>query len=146
MKTVQNREADIERAVLGYVAAWNEDNPDKLAELLQACWAEDGMVVSNYETIVGRRALYERILGFRRENPGTRGYLTSSIEHHHDIFRFTVVAVKPDGRCFSPALDVGELDPSGRIERIVTFFHELQSPPEHWPAELVRREPIVLLS
>jgi hypothetical protein len=144
MKTVQNRDAEVERAVLGYVAAWNEDSPDTLAEILEECWAEHGMVISNYETVSGRRALYDRILTFRRDHPGTRGFLTSSIEHHHDIFRFTVIAVKPDGRCFSPALDVGELDASGRIERIVTFFHELQSPPQHWPAALVRREPIIL--
>lgn len=144
MKTVQNRDAEVERAVLGYVAAWNEDNPDKLAAILEACWAEQGMVISNYETVVGRRGLYERILAFRRANPGSRGYLTSNIEHHHDIFRFTAITVKPDGRCYSPALDVGELDASGRIERIVTFYHELQSPPQHWPAELVRREPLVL--
>jgi hypothetical protein len=143
MKTFQNRDADVERAVLSYVAAWNEDDPAKLAKILDECWAEQGIVVSNYETIIGRRSLYERIVAFRRENPGTRGFLTSGIEQHHDFFRFTAIAVKADGRYFSPALDVGELDASGRIERIVTFFHDLPSPPEHWPKELVHREPFI---
>jgi hypothetical protein len=143
MKTVQNRESDVERAVLAYVAAWNEDDPDKLGELLEQCWSEQGIVVSNYETILGRRALYERIRKHRRDNPGSRGLLTSGIEHHHDFFRFTAVAVKADGQFYSPALDVGELGPDGRIDRIVTFFHELPGPPATWPAELVRREPII---
>lgn len=136
--TIQNREADVERAVLGYVAAWNEDDPARLRQLLQECWAEQGMVVSNYETIFGREALFNHIMKFREANPGTRGLLTSGIEQHHDFFRFTVIAVKPDGMPYSPALDVGELDADGRIERIVTFFHELPRPPEHWPPQLRR--------
>lgn len=138
MRTVQNREHDVERAVLGYVAAWNEDDPERLRELLAECWSEQGIVVSNYETIIGRDALYQRILQFRRDNPGARGILTSGIEQHHDFFRFAVVAVSPDGQPYSPALDVGELDQDGRIERIITFFHDLPRPPKHWPESLTR--------
>ena len=28
-----------ERAVLGYVAAWNEDDPERVRELIAGCWA-----------------------------------------------------------------------------------------------------------
>jgi hypothetical protein len=143
MRTVQNRDAEVERAVLSYVAAWNESDPDKLVALLQESWAEQGMVVSNYETLLGRRALHDRILRFRRDNSGTRTLLTSGIEQHHDFFRFSIVTVKSDGRCYSPALNIGELDASGQIDRIVTFFHELPAPPPQWPEQLVRREPLI---
>lgn len=143
MRTVQNRDAEVERAVLSYVGAWNESDPDKLAALLEECWTEQGIVVSNYETILGRHALYERIVRFRRDNPTTRVLLTSGIEQHHDFFRFTLIQLKADGRCYSPALDIGEIDAGGRIDRIVTFFHDLPLPPADWPAQLTRREPIV---
>jgi hypothetical protein len=143
MRTVQNRDAEVERAVLSYVAAWNESDPDKLMGFLEDCWTEQGIVVSNYETILGRRALYERIVRFRRDNPATRVLLTSGIEQHHDYFRFTLVQVKSDGRCYSPAFEVGELDGTGRIDRIVTFFHDLPLPPDTFPAHLIRREPLV---
>lgn len=136
MRTVQNREAEVEHAVLGFVAAWNEDDPDRLWELLEKYWAEHGIVVSNYETIISRNSLYEHILRFRRDNPGTRCVLTSGVEQHHDFFRFAVVTVGPDGRRAGPALDVGELDSDGRIDRIISFMQELPHPPTHWPDHL----------
>ena len=143
MRTVQNRDAEVERAVLSYVSAWNETDPDKLSGFLEDCWTEQGILVSNYETILGRRALFERIIRFRRDNPGTRVLLTSGIEQHHDYFRFTLIQVKQDGRCYSPALEVGEIDANGRIDRIVAFFHDLPLPPDTFPGHLMRREPIV---
>jgi len=138
MKTVQNREAQIERVVLGYVAAWNENDPQCLRDRLAECWSEQGIIVSNYETVIGREALYEYISKFRQDNPGARGIIKSNIEQHHDFFRFSVAVVRPDGSEYSSALDVGELDTEGRIARIVTFFQETRRPPPHWPVHLTR--------
>jgi hypothetical protein len=136
MQPLETRGAEIERAVLGYAAAWNEDDDAKLRAILAGCWAESGTINSNFERHFGRAAVFERISCWRRANRGCRALLTSGIEHHHDLFRFTAVIIRPDGTEFSPAL---EIDDEGRIARIITFHLDLPAPPARWPNELVRR-------
>jgi len=112
----------VRRAIAGYVSAWNEDDPDALARTLEACWAADGVILSNAETIEGRDGLFRRIRDFRRERPGERGLLLGEPEIHHGWFRFHAVVQRPDGARYSHALDIGEVGADGRIVRIVTFF------------------------
>jgi len=137
MTPLETRGAEIEKAVLGYVAAWNEDDPRKLQMLLEQCWADDGVVQSNFEEIRGREALAARISSWRRDVPGCWALFTSGIEHHHSHFRFSGIVVRPNGERFSPALDVGELDRDGRIARIITFHLAMGAPPAHWPRALI---------
>lgn len=127
----------VERAVFGYVAAWNEDDPNRLREILDACWAEDGLIIANHEHIEGRETLWRHIIDWRRKTPGYRGLLISNIEHHHDVFRFTAVILKADGSQHGQALDIGELNPDGRIRRIITFHYPRAKPLAHYPRNLV---------
>lgn len=118
----------IEKAVADYVAAWNENDAEKRMRLLEGCWAVNGTVKSNTTLIEGRSALSAAIGAFRDSFPGDRGVLTSAVDHHHDCFRFTAKVVRPDGTAYSEALDVGEVDADGRIEKILTFFGPLPLP------------------
>ena len=106
MEPLDPRGAEIERAVQGYAAAWNEDDDAELQRILKECFAEDGIVESNFEEIRGRKALFERISTWRRQVPGCRAVFTSAVEHHHNVFRFTLKVIRPDGEDFSPAMDI----------------------------------------
>ncbi|MCG8421567.1 MAG: hypothetical protein MJE77_26910 [Proteobacteria bacterium] len=127
----------IERAVLDYGAAWNEDDEGEIRKLLLRCFAADGLVISSREVISSRDALHARIIRWRREAPGHRAIFTSGIEHHHNLFRFNGVFLAPDGGDVIPLIDIGEVDADGRITRIFTFQHAPE-PPAHWPVSLVK--------
>jgi len=113
--------SDIEQTAMRYIAAWNENDDAQRMRLLEACWAANGTITSNNEHIVGRDAVFAAITSFRRSRPDDRAVLTSAIDHHHHIFRFTGHVVRPDGTSYSNVLDVGEVDADGRITRIFTF-------------------------
>ena len=136
MDPIQPFAREIEEAVLAYVATWNSNDPAKVDALLEACWAEDGVIHSNFERIDGRAALAERIKAWRKQNPRNRAVFTTGIEHHHRFFRFAGIVYDGRGEPYSPTLDVGELDTNGRIKQIITFHLEMGRPPLHWPAEL----------
>ena len=89
------------------------------------CWATDGTITSNTEVIAGREAVLDAIRAFRNSRPDDRAVLTSAIDHHHNIFRFTGEVVRPDGTSYSDVLDIGEVDSHGRIARILTFHGPL---------------------
>ena len=92
------------------------------------------------EYLKGRDALWQRIKSWRETSPGHRALLATNIEHHHNVFRFRGVVLKPDGTEHSQALDIGELDRDGLSKRIITFHLREGAPPGHWPQALVLRE------
>ena len=115
----------IEEAVLAYAAAWNENDDQMQRQLLEKCWTDDGVVISNHDYLMGREQLFENIRQFRHRCPHDRAVLTSGIDQHHNWFRFTAIVIRPDGSAYSEALDIGEVGPDGRICRIITFFGPL---------------------
>ena len=104
-----------------YVAAWNENDPEALKEILSLCWRREGVIRSNFETINGRAALYDRIRHFRAERPRDRAYLTSPVKIHNGWFFFEAQVERPDTSQYSRAIEIGEVGDDGLICRITTF-------------------------
>ena len=119
----------IEQAVLAYVAAFNENDEAEQRRLIESCFAENGTITADHEHMPNREAVLAHIAAFRRRCPQDRGILTSGIDQHHNWFRFTAHAVRPDGTIYSPALDVGEVGADGRIVRIISFQSPLPPAP-----------------
>ena len=115
----------IEEATLAYGAAWNEPNEDRCCQLLDHCWADTGVVIAPDGLLAGRDAVFAAIRVFQVEHPGWRAELTSGLDVHHSVVRFSFAVVQPDGRCISEGLDVGEAGPDGRLTRIITFYGPL---------------------
>src|SRR5215475_4597083 len=115
-------------AVTAYLEAWNENDAVKRAALLNQCWAEDGIILTQREQLKGRASVEARIASFREQCPHDLGRLTSEIQECGNWFRFTAEVVRPDGNRYSQVLDVGEIDSYGRIVRIVTFNEPLGTP------------------
>ena len=110
----------VETAVDTYIRVASERDPAKRAEMIDACWADDGrLVVHGGRTITGRAALaamYERfftdtsVVGIRVLEKNARG----------TTFRFRYATDRADGTS-TEAFDAGEIDDSGRIALLIVF-------------------------
>lgn len=133
----------LEEAVLAYAAAWNENDLTRRCELMERCWSDDGVILSNNEQLVGREAVLKRIDEWRSAHPGDYAVFASGIEEHHNWFLFQARAFHEDGTPYSDhdGFDLGEIGPDGRIVRIVTFHGPIPPIPEAWPRQLTILRP-----
>ena len=86
----------IEETVRAYAAAWNENDDARRAELLETCWAADGVLVIPRGEIVGRRAVFDLIASYRSAQPTQRA-VVAKLDHHHRCFRIQALAVNANG-------------------------------------------------
>jgi hypothetical protein len=119
----------VEIAVETYVRASNERDPELRAKLLEACFAEDGRMVTRSREIRGRAALIEAMAGFLADPRLRRVRVTSAIDARGTTFRYRAVAELDDGTT-AEAFDAGEIDENGRIRLILTFAGPLGEPEE----------------
>lgn len=110
----------VEIAVRTYVRASNERDPALRAELIEACFAEHGRMVTRSREICGRAALIEAMAGFLADPRLLRVRVTSAIDARGTTFRYRAVAELDDGTS-AEAFDAGEIDEDGRIRLILTF-------------------------
>ncbi len=120
-RSVRRMTRPIEAAVLAYVAAWNEDDPNQRRKLLESCWATSGTFTTGQRQLVGRDALLAAIADFRRRCPGDRAVLIGEVREQQGYFRVSGCVERPDGTTYGAVTDFGEVDSSGRIVSIVTF-------------------------
>jgi SnoaL-like domain len=116
---------DLEATVDGYLAAWNEEDAARRAELIAQVWAEDGRLIDPPLTGEGHDGISEMAAAMQQHYAGHRFHRTSGVDAHHDHLRFAWELVGPDGEVALAGLDVGELAGDGRLRRITGFFGEL---------------------
>jgi hypothetical protein len=110
----------VEVAVDAYVRAWCERDPAKRAALVEACFADDGRMVTRGREIRGRAALLDEMARIHAEPRLARIRLASAIDARHTTFRYRGVVEFSDGTS-AEALDTGEIDATGRISLVLTF-------------------------
>lgn len=117
----------VQVAVDTYIRAACERDPRVRAELLEACFAADGRMVTASREIRGRAAIAEMFDQFLA-SPDVLGIrVTSAVDAHRTTFRYRAVADMKDGRSLE-AFDAGEIDEEGRIRLILTFAGPLGEP------------------
>ena len=105
-----------------YCAAWSTTDPQARKSLLADSWSDNGEYVDPQPVRVsGRSALNNEILRFQKENPGS-SFRCGKAQTHHRFVRYSWVMVGPDGAERFQGMDFGEINPAGRIIRIVSFF------------------------
>lgn len=115
----------IEFAARTYATAWAEPDPEARARLLEACWAEDGRLVTGGSGFNGRAALAAAMDAFFADPQRPTVRLTSPIDVQGRMFRLSAVAEYPDGRVSAESHDAGEVDADGRIAILLTFVGPL---------------------
>lgn len=105
-----------------YIAAWHERAEENRHILLAQSWADDGHYCDPLQEYRGREALNQGIAGFQERRPGVRFVLTSDVEQHHNVLRFSWKCLRSNGTILVEGMDFGELGTDGRLKRIVGFF------------------------
>ena len=88
--------------------------------MLEACFADDGRMVTRSREIRGRAALSDMIGRFLSDPRLLRIRVTSAVDARGTTFRYRAAADFQDGTT-AEAFDAGEIDASGRISLILTF-------------------------
>ncbi len=104
----------VQTAVETYIRAWSEPDPSVRAAMIQACFAEDGRMVTRSREIRGHAGLADEMTRLRADPRLLRIRVTSAIDARGTTFRFRGVVEHRDGATFE-AFDAGEIDASGRI-------------------------------
>src|SRR5687768_17264427 len=96
---------------------------------LEACFAEDGRVVTRSREIRGRTALAEAIETFLQNTDVLRVRVTSVIDASGTTFRVRRFADCRNGMSLE-AFDAGEFDATGRSRLVLTFAGPLRDSPQ----------------
>jgi hypothetical protein len=122
---VMGMETTIDTTVDTYLAAWNETDPQRRAELVGQAWTPAGRYLDPMLEAEGHDGISEMAAGIHGAYPGHRFRRTTQIDGHHDLVRFGWELFAPDGTVTVAGIDVGELDDDGRLRRITGFFGDL---------------------
>ena len=107
------------------LAAWNEHDPSKLRQLVEASLTEDVAFTDPHYQIVGIDAFIEQVSEVRAREVQAKLMPTSGVDMHHDRARYSWVLLRPDGTRLD-GFDAVELDlHQGKIRRIDGFFGPL---------------------
>ena len=116
----------VDGVIATYCAAWNETDPVKRDKILQEVWDDDATYTDPTVHTVGRAALVAHISTVCARFPGSTIVMTSAIDVHHNVLRFTWKRVLADGSERPEGIDFGEIAGDGKIRRIVGFFGPLE--------------------
>jgi hypothetical protein len=116
---------DVTTTVDGYLAAWNERDPQRRTELIERVWAPDGRLIDPPIEGDGHAGISDVAAVMHEHYTGHRFERTSGVDLHHDHLRFAWQLVGPDGAVAVAGLDVADLAPDGRLGRVVGFFGDL---------------------
>lgn len=103
-----------------YIRAGGERDPATRAKLLEACFADDGRLVTRSGVIRGRAGVDAMLARFLAD-PEILGFrMASVIDAAGTTFRFRSIVVRRDGTSVEFS-DVGEVDADGRIVTLLVF-------------------------
>jgi hypothetical protein len=132
-------------AVCAFIEAWNTPDDQARHTLLEQCWAEHATYLNPHAEVHGREALSAhigRLLQRRASGLGTgfRLLISSGIDHHHNVVRYSWTMIDPGGSPVSYGSSFGEFAPDGRLQRMTTFFGPLPSISHESPNPFVGNE------
>lgn len=121
----------VEIAIQTYVRAARERDPALRATLLEACFAENGRMVTRNREIRGRQGIEEMLARVHADPEFVGIRMLSAIDAQGTTFRYRAVIDRRGGPT-PEAFDAGEIDAEGRISLLLTFAGPL-APAEDAP-------------
>jgi len=117
-------ETDATETIDTYLATWNETDPAKRAELINASlgadlWYRDPMLEAD-----GRDAYEAMIASVQAQFPGLVMRRTSPVDAHRDLVRFNWALGATDAEPTFAGVDMAKFDEDGKLHRIVGFVGE----------------------
>ena len=116
---------DVTTTVDGYLAAWNERDPQRRAELIERVWAPDGQLIDPPMAGERHEGISAMAEAMHTHYEGHRFERISGVDAHHEHVRFAWQLVGPDGQVALTGLDVADVAGDGRLARVVGFFGDV---------------------
>jgi hypothetical protein len=135
----------LDEVVLAYIEAWSTPDETVRRELLDMCLADDASYTDPAYEARGKEEIASHIgrslsgEAYDGAGAGARIPISSGVDQHHELFRFSCVMVDPQEQLQLEGMDFVELAADGRLQRITGFFGALPPIPESWPEHLVWR-------
>jgi uncharacterized protein YndB with AHSA1/START domain len=112
----------IDQRVEAFLSAWSETDSSKRLDLLKNCWAEDGVFLDRYGSVVGRDPLHAYIGGAQKMMPGMTISRVGEIHVSHDHVWFAWEGKDEQGNPAGKGQDFCSVTPEGRITKMVGFW------------------------
>jgi len=113
---------ELTTVVEGYIAMWNETDPERRRSIIEQTWTEDGSYVDPHAEVAGADGLDALVAAVQEQFPGHRFVLASGPEAHHDRMRFTWQLVGENGDAVATGMDVAVVADDGRLRAVTGFL------------------------
>jgi hypothetical protein len=105
-----------------YFDVWNETDDSKRLALAEQTWTPDSRYVDPNTDVTGAAGFSDMVAAVQQQYPGYGFRLSSAVETHHDVLRFSWEIVDPDGNVAMSGIDVGRVAEDGRLASLQGFF------------------------
>lgn len=116
---------DTAALVDAYFEMWQTTDADRRADLVATTFTDDGRHVDQHADASGHAGLAEMIAGVHAGFPGFQMARTSGIDRFGDQLRFAWELDGADGTPIVAGIDVAEVGPDGRLQRVTGFWGDL---------------------
>jgi hypothetical protein len=145
-KGMSVNQRSLDEVVLAYIEAWSTPEEAARRDLLDVSLADDALYTDPAYEVRGREEIASHIgrslsgEAYDGAGAGARIPISSGVDQHHGMFRFSWVMIDPQERqILLEGMDFVELAADGRLQRITGFFGAFPPIPESWPEHLVWR-------
>src|SRR5436190_22083940 len=108
-----------------YCDMWRTTDPAEREALVAQAFTEDGRHVDQHADATGHAGLADMIGGVHAGFPGFQMARTSGIDRFGDQLRFAWELNGADGTPIVAGLDVAEVAPDGRLQRVTGFWGDI---------------------
>jgi hypothetical protein len=113
----------IATVVDGYIAAWNETEPERRRELIAETFTEDATYLDPLMSGEGTEGIDAMVAAAQRHYPDHRFELTHGPDAHNDRVRFAWTLYGPeDGAPVAAGVDFAVVAPDGRLRSVTGFL------------------------
>ena len=114
---------DINAVVDGYIAMWNETDPQRRRSIIDATWADDATYLDPIMGGEGHDGIDAMVAGIQERFPGHRFRLSFGPDMHNDRVRFAWELGTGDGAApVARGVDFATVAGDGRLREVTGFL------------------------
>jgi hypothetical protein len=113
---------DMKSIVDGYIAMWNETDPERRRTIIEQTWTDDASYVDPQAEVAGADGLDALVTAVQEQFPGHRFVLAAGPDAHHDRMRFTWQLVAENGDAIATGVDFATVAGDGRLRAVTGFL------------------------
>jgi SnoaL-like domain len=109
-----------------YLDVWNETDPDRRREAVEALWTENARYLDPVASAAGHEEISNLIGAVQDQLPGHVFRLLDGFDSHHNLTRFSWELVPATGgESLVEGFDVAVTGDDGRIESVLGFLDKV---------------------